>query len=114
MKLTIRPLNMRMTRAVALFVEARVRGALGRVAAGAEAIRVTLQRNAQPGAELKGCNIQVTLPGLPPIVARATDRDLYAAISSACLRAGAVARRAESRRRQRMTAEPPRLLSRAG
>lgn len=113
MKLTINPLNMRMTRAVALFVDARVRAALGRLAGGAEVIRVTLRRERRGAAELKDCRVQVLLAGVPPIVAKATDRDLYAAISSACLRAGAVARRAHQRRRAGAMA-PPRLQPGAG
>lgn len=96
MKLSIRPENMRMTRAIALFVETRVRGALRR-AARSVSVRVTLQRTEEGGVEAKRCRVQVMLPGGRPIVTSAAHRDLYVAITSACMRLGAILRPAAPR-----------------
>jgi ribosome-associated translation inhibitor RaiA len=102
MNLIIRSSGGRLTRAVAMFVETRIRAALGLLAARAEAIRVTLhERDDSPINPERGCRVQVLLPGLGPIVAWDSGPDRYLAITRACIRAGATARRATSRQRTR-------------
>jgi len=96
--LVVRTSGLRLTRAVRVFAESRVRAALGGLAVRARAIRVTLLEKRGPaGARQRLCRVLVLLPGLGPIAVRALADDRYLAISNACSRAAAAARQAAIR-----------------
>lgn len=95
MNLIVRTSGLRLTRAVRLFAESRIRAALGGLATRARAIRVTLlERRGPTGVSQRLCRVLILLHGRAPIAVRALAADRYLAISNACGRAGIAARRA--------------------
>jgi len=87
--------GLRLIRAVTVFAESRLRGALDGLAVRAAAIRVTLlERQGPEGVNQRLCRVLVLLPGQAPIAVRALAADRYVAISGACSRTAAAARHA--------------------
>jgi len=108
MQIDIQALNFALTQGLRSQIERRLAFALSTRDEQIRRIRVRLTDiNGPKGGEDMCCHIQVTLNGLPDVVVKDVEADLYTAIDRAADRAGRTVSRQLDRRRTKQRASDP-------
>ena len=102
MKIDIQARSFILTKALKRYAEQKVKSSLSACGSNLKKVVIRLSDiNGPRGGEDKLCHIQVMLAGMPDVIIKNTQQDMYAAIDVATHRAGNAAVRRLNRHRRR-------------